>query len=162
VNVSLPLLHPFPARMAPQLVLECLPRQQDQTIRVLDPMMGSGTIPVLAAMRKYEAIGFDLDPLAVLIAQAWGRPLIVSMFMHAAREVAHSAREREDDEYFHPDPKTQEFIDYWFDRRTQLRLAALARAIVDQPKGPQALLWCAFSRLIITKDAGASRAWHVV
>ena len=59
--------------------------------------MGSGTIPVLAAMRQHEAVGFDLDPLAVLIAQAWGRPLIVSMFMRAAREVAHSARDLSQD-----------------------------------------------------------------
>jgi hypothetical protein len=161
VNSSVPLIHPFPARMAPELALDRLPRPQAGSFRVLDPMMGSGTIPVLAAMRQHEAVGFDLDPLAVLIAQAWGRPLIVSMFMHAAREVAHSAREREDDEYCHPDPKTQEFIDYWFDRRTQLRLAALARAILDQPKGPQALLWCAFSRLITTKDASASRVRDV-
>jgi hypothetical protein len=38
-------------------------------------MMGSGTIPVLAAMRKHEAAGFDLDPLAVLMARVWGRSL---------------------------------------------------------------------------------------
>jgi ribosomal protein L11 methylase PrmA len=83
--------------MAPGLALDRLPRPQAGLFRVLDAMMGSGTIPVLAAMRQHEAVGFDLDPLAVLIAQAWGRPLIVSMFMRAAREVAHSARDLSQD-----------------------------------------------------------------
>jgi hypothetical protein len=161
MNVSSPLVHPFPARMAPQLALDRLPRPQTRSFRILDPMMGSGTIPVLAAMRKHEAVGFDSDPLAVLIARAWGRPLASREFMSAAREVVRLGREQVGEAFTHPDPATQKFIDYWFDRRTQLRLAALARAIVDQPDDLQVPLWCAFSRLIITKDAGASRARDV-
>lgn len=161
MNASLPLVHPFPARMAPQLALDRLPRPQARSLRVLDPMMGSGTIPVLAAMREHEAVGFDVDPLALLISRAWGRPLPPRRFMSAAKEVARLGREREGEAFSHPDPETQEFINYWFDRRTQLRLAALARAIVDQPNDLRVPLWCAFSRLIITKDAGASRARDV-
>lgn len=81
--------------------------------------------------------------------------------MRAAKEVARLGREGEDEPFSHRDPETQEFIDYWFDRPTQLRLAALARAIVDQPNDLRVPLWCAFCRLIITKDAGASRARDV-
>ena len=92
MNASVPLVHPFPARMSPQLALESLPRRQDRPFRVLDPMMGSGTIPVLAAMRKHKAIGFDLDPLAVMIARAWGRSLVSRTFMRAAKQVARMAR----------------------------------------------------------------------
>ena len=29
---------------------------------VLDPMMGSGTIPVLAALQGHAAVGLDMDP----------------------------------------------------------------------------------------------------
>jgi hypothetical protein len=124
-------------------------------------MMGSGTIPILAAMRRHEAAGFDLDPLAVLIACTWGRPLPAGTFLKAAREVARSGREEQDQAWRHEDAETQRFIDYWFDGQTQLRLAALARAINAQPARLQTPLWCAFSRLIITKDAGASRARDV-
>lgn len=161
VNASSPLVHPFPARMAPQLALDRLPGRGERPLRVLDPMMGSGTIPVLAAMNRHEAAGFDLDPLAVLIARTWGRPLRADAYMKAAREVAHSGQEGEDQTWCHADAETQEFIDYWFDRRTQVRLAALAEAIVGQPTHLRDPLWCAFSRLIITKDAGASRARDV-
>jgi hypothetical protein len=110
--------------------------------------MGSGTIPVFAAMRKHEAIGFDLDPLAVIIARAWGRSLVSRTFMRSAKQVVRQARERDDEAFAHSDLETQEFIDYWFDRRTQLRLGALARAIADQPEDLRVPLWCAFSRLI--------------
>ena len=161
MNASSPLVHPFPARMAPQLALDRLPRPQARSFRILDPMMGSGTIPVLAAMRNHEAVGFDSDPLAVLMARAWGRPLASEMFMSAAREIVRLGREQEGEAFTHPDSETQTFIDYWFDRQTQLRLAALARAILNQPDELQVPLWCAFSRLIITKDAGASRARDV-
>ena len=161
MNASSPMVHPFPARMAPQLALDRLPRQQARSFRILDPMMGSGTIPVLAAMRRHEAVGFDSDPLAVLMARAWGRSLVSGKFMRAAREVVRLGREQEGQAFTHPDLETQKFIDYWFDRRTQLRLAALARAIIDQPHDLQVPLSCAFSRLIITKDAGASRARDV-
>lgn len=123
--------------------------------------MGSGTIPVLAAMSEHEATGFDVDPLAVLIARAWGRPLAAEAFMRAAREVARVGRDTKKEAWNHEDTETQTFIDYWFDQRTQLQLAALARAISDQPNDLRDPLWCAFSRLIITKDAGASRARDV-
>ncbi len=161
VNISSPMVHPFPARMAPQLALDRLPRRRNRPLSVLDPMMGSGTIPVLAAMRRHEAIGFDLDPLAVLIARTWGRHLSADAFERAAREVARFGRDEEGEAWDHDDAETQEFIDYWFDRHTQLRLAALARGIVRQPVHLQDQLWCAFSRLIITKEAGASRARDV-
>lgn len=147
--------------MAPQIALDRLPRRGGRRLTILDPMMGSGTIPVLAANSRHEAVGFDLDPLAVLLARTWGRRLPTNAFVEAAREVAGSGREEEDQTWQHDDAETQEFIDYWFDRRTQLRLAALARAISDQPVRLRDALWCSFSRLIITKDAGASRARDV-
>ena len=79
--------------------------------------MGSGTIPVFAAMRKHEAVGFESDPLAVLKAQTWGCPLAPRRFMGAVREVVHQGREQEAEPFTHPDLETQEFIDYWFDRQ---------------------------------------------
>ena len=161
MNVSSPMVHPFPARMAPQLALERLPKREKRPLSILDPMMGSGTIPVLAAMNLHKATGFDLNPLAVLIARTWGRPLPVDAFMEAAVEVVQAGRSGQNEPWKHGDAETQAFVDYWFDRPTQLRLASLARAINNQPTRLQDPLWCTFSRLIITKDAGASRARDV-
>src|SRR5579872_2487222 len=62
-------IHPFPARMAPEIVLRAL-RRDDGRKRVLDPMAGSGTTVVSARMRGYRAYGIDSDPLAVMITSA--------------------------------------------------------------------------------------------
>lgn len=153
-------VHPFPARMAPELALERLPEPEPRC-HVLDPMMGSGTIPVLAGVRGHLATGFDLDPLALLIAQTWGRPLPKDDYLAAAAAVAQDAREVDHGEVAVADDETREYIDRWFDVVAQGRLAALAAAINAQPPRLRAPLWCAFSRLIITKDAGASLARDV-
>src|SRR5947209_8752942 len=63
-------IHPFPARMAPSIVWQVLSSRKRRA-RVLDPMSGSGTTLAVARMRGHEVIGFDSDPLAVLISQVW-------------------------------------------------------------------------------------------
>ena len=63
-------IHPFPARMAPNLALERLKLLDDSSL-VLDPMAGSGVVLRQAIALGHEAIGFDMDPLAVLMARVW-------------------------------------------------------------------------------------------
>ena len=63
-------IHPFPARMAPGIALQAMPEDSEQ-LRVLDPMMGSGTVLAMARARGHRGFGFDLDPLAVLISKVW-------------------------------------------------------------------------------------------
>ncbi|WP_456658182.1 methyltransferase domain-containing protein [Bradyrhizobium sp. JR3.5] len=59
----------------------------------------------------------------------------------------------------HADDETRKFIRYWFDPYARRQLAALAEAIHRvQDSHTREALWCAFSRLIITKQAGASLA----
>src|ERR1700730_5045760 len=62
-------VHPFPARMAPGIALAVMSDIDES--RVLDPMMGSGTVLAMARAHGHRAIGFDVDPLAVLISKVW-------------------------------------------------------------------------------------------
>ena len=144
--------------MAPELALDRLP---DEPADVLDQMMGSGTIPVLAGTRGHAATGYDLDPLALLIAEVWGRSLDADKYLDAAEEVAEQARQSGEIELPTGDVETSAFIERWFDDVARQRLAALAFSIESQTRALQPALWCAFSRLIITKDAGASLARDV-
>ncbi|MBI8999974.1 hypothetical protein M0E87_06595 [Corynebacterium sp. CCM 9185] len=62
-------IHPFPARMAPDIAIDHLGSIEGESeLVVLDPMCGSGTVLAAAADRGHAARGFDVDPLAVLMS----------------------------------------------------------------------------------------------
>ena len=156
-------VHPFPARMAPKLVLDAVARCGG-TSRVLDPMSGSGTVPAAARAMGHRAIGMDVDPLAVLITKVRITPVDAASLRAEAAKVLAAARRRRPlraAEAFPQgcDDETRRFMEFWFDHRARSRLCALSSEIagVDNA-GIRDALWCAFSRLIITKESGASRA----
>ena len=157
-------IHPFPARMAPSLALEVIAEIR-RPLRVLDPMSGSGTVLAVAHSTGHHAVGVDLDPLAVLISRVWTTTIDVEAVQDAATTVLEHARRifaslRTRDAYpKNADSETRQFIRYWFDDYARRQLASLATAI-DRTRDSaiRDSLWCALSRLIITKQSGASLA----
>lgn len=157
-------IHPFPARMAPGIALEAL-GESETPLRVLDPMAGSGTVLAVARAKGHRAFGIDLDPLAVLLAGVWTRTVNAEQVNDKAAEVLARAKAT-----FRPlpsgrayprdsDNETRKFIRYWFDDYARRQLAALSTAIRRvHDDAIRDVLWCSFSRLIITKRAGASLA----
>ncbi len=134
-----------------------------QKMRVLDPMVGSGTTLVAARIQGHEAIGFDTDPLAVLIARAWSSDIDPLELRRKAREVKERARRRLRElslgEAYpsRADEETRAFIRFWFDPLNRKQLAALTQTISRvRDTETQLLLWCALSRLVITKKVGVS------
>jgi DNA modification methylase len=157
-------IHPFPARMAPSIAFDELP-SSSTPLRVLDPMVGSGTTAVVARAKGHHAIGFDSDPLAVALSSAWCADLKQESIEDLAGEVLKEAvcrHKKLDDAKSFPvgaDEATKEFVKFWFDQRNRLQLRALADAIEKVPKrSERTILWCGFSRLIITKSRGVSLA----
>ena len=68
--------HPYPARMIPLIakrIIEKYATHIDDVI--LDPFCGSGTVLVEAVVHDKHAIGFDINPLAVLIAKTKTTPI---------------------------------------------------------------------------------------
>jgi site-specific DNA-methyltransferase (cytosine-N4-specific) len=63
-------LHPYPAKFIPHIPRNLLAAFGRVDLPVLDPMCGSGTALVEAALSGYRAIGVDLNPIAVLAATA--------------------------------------------------------------------------------------------
>jgi hypothetical protein len=156
-------VHPFPARMAPDIALAGL--QSPRKLKVLDPMAGSGTSMVLARLLGHIAIGYDQDPLALLIAKTWCSRVSESTLRSALASTVNVARTRWTTSAPYPpsaDSETRRFVRYWFDLRTRKKLAALAAAICgNKQQVLRTQLWCAFSRLIIVKDNGVSLARDV-
>ena len=161
-------IHPFPARMAPELIWDELPENSSRRLRVLDPMAGSGTTLVVARMRGHDVVGYDRDPLAVLIARAWLTNIDEKETRAKASELLRRARTRSrglklSDAYPRfPDAETKEFVRYWFDNVNRVQLTALSESIsrLHDPS-LRNVMWCAFSRLIITKRVGVSLASDV-
>jgi DNA modification methylase len=162
--------HAFPAKFPPQLprlFIECLtlPGQ-----RVLDPMMGSGTCIVEASALGREAIGFDIDPLAVLLSKVKHRALEAESVRRKGLEVLDIAEfhVRSDQGTLRQevelrfDAETRKFLDYWFSNQTQLELVAIIREIekVNITEIRDFLL-LVFSSIIITKSGGVSLAWDL-
>jgi len=157
-------VHPFPARMAPGIALQVI-SEAKKPLRVLDPMMGSGTVIALARLKGHKAIGIDIDPLAVLISSVWTTANNAEKVRNKARVVLARARDifvtlSQRNAYpWNSDQETRRFVVYWFDGYARRQLTSLATAI-DRVRDDvtRNVLWCAFSRLIITKQSGASLA----
>lgn len=157
-------IHPFPARMAPGIAIDALGECMTP-LRVLDPMAGSGTVLAVARAKGHRAFGVDLDPLAVLLAGVWTRTVNPEAVTEKAAEVldrAKAATRSLSSGSAYPagsDEKTRKFIRFWFDDYARCQLAALSDAIRRvRDEATRDVLWCGFSRLIITKSAGASLA----
>jgi hypothetical protein len=125
-------------------------------------MVGSGTSVVIAKLLGHHALGFDKDPFAILLADVWCNPPDSDDLIEAGTLVLEKASVASKTVGPYPsyaDPETRTFIDYWFDEDSASQLNSLAQQIKKvRPLPSRNALWCAFSRLIISKQAGASRA----
>jgi hypothetical protein len=154
--------------MAPDLALTALD-DMPQGGLVLDPMMGSGTVVRQASESGHRAIGFDLDPLAVLMSRAWTTPVddrvAAELFAELMDRVAADGTPPDFLEW-QRDDDTVRFIEYWFHADQRRDLARIAIELdrmtrEDLSEGQQAaldVLKVGFSRIIITKEQAASLA----
>jgi len=68
-------LHAFAAKFPPQLPRLLITSLTEPGEVVLDPMMGSGTAVLEAAILGRRAIGVDIDPLAVALCRVKTMPI---------------------------------------------------------------------------------------
>lgn len=158
--------------MAPELALEKLQDIGKKGL-VLDPMAGSGTVLRQATDLGHRAIGFDMDPLAVLMTRVWttatNEKLVDSIAECATRRIEGILPDEAKLPWMDDDAETSAFVSYWFAepqrgdlRRIAFVLDDLGREFLDPAEQLAIdLLRIALSRLIITKDKGASLARDV-
>lgn len=159
--------HSFPAKFPPQLPRKFIAALTAPGDLVLDPMMGSGTTVLEAFLSGRYGLGFDIDPLAVMLSRVKTTPIsteqtarIASQILGRARyalsqhkeELKRAIQRRWDDD-------TRQFVDYWFAPETQVELMALIGEIerLDDP-GLRFFFELVFSSVIITKWGGVSLA----
>ena len=150
--------------MAPEIVWSSLePLEPGGT--VVDPMCGSGMVLREAIHQGHRAVGFDIDPLAVLMSKVCTQPLNESELLDRGETVVKKASALRQADIYLPwideDLETSKFIDFWFEdaQKDQLRRLAF---LVATKRGPfNDALKLAISRTIVTKKIGASVAWDV-
>jgi tRNA G10 N-methylase Trm11 len=158
--------------MAPDLALAKLHRLPPGSV-VLDPMVGSGTVVRQAIHLGHKAIGVDSDPLAVLMSQVWTRSVRDQSIEQTLATLLATVRSLRLSDVYLPwvdeDEETANFVMYWFgtQQRNVLRRLAFALWSLDDGRNDSAarrvndVLRLALSRIIITKDQGASLARDV-
>lgn len=170
-DIGIKPIHPFPARMAPSIAISALRKLPANSV-VLDPMAGSGTVLRHASELGHRAIGYDMDPLAILMARVWTTPIDGDALTRLSEEVLREAREQRlrdvDLPEIDDDSDTRVFVDYWFGAKQRNDLRKLAYCLRRlrskrrvELRAAADVLRIAFSRLIITKDVGASLARDV-
>lgn len=161
-------IHPFPARMAPELALAAL---KDVAVggTIVDPMMGSGTVVRQATELGLQAIGFDMDPLAVLMSRVWTTPVADDAIGKMYHRLAKLALAADPGDIYLPwiddDSETRDFVGYWFGRRQSDALRCWSWAIAKVADDAESIdisaldvVRIALSRIIVTKEQCASLA----
>jgi hypothetical protein len=151
--------------MAPEFALAHLADLPKGQI-VLDPMSGSGTVLRQASALGHRAYGFDVDPLAVLMSRVWTTAINDATVETLFKQVVADAKKAKSVTlpWIDDDPETKTFAKYWFgdsQRRELRRLAFVlarhaAEAKTHNERAAVDVLRLALSRIIITKDKGAS------
>ena len=156
--MKLSTIHPFPARMAPELACYALGKVPNGG-RVLDPMCGSGTVARAAVESGLQCIGVDIDPLSVLMSRVWTTRLEpgriradAECLVREAGSLPSGAVERTTDR------KTRDFISYWFAPKQESELARLTTVLGRQERPTDGALAISLSRIIVSKEMMASLA----
>ena len=90
-NYASHALHAFAAKFPPQLPRVFIEGLTQRGETVMDPMMGSGTAIVEAFLCGRRAVGFDIDPLALLICRVKTHPVNLLEATWAGKRVVSSA-----------------------------------------------------------------------
>ncbi|MGH9941992.1 MAG: DNA methyltransferase [Pyrinomonadaceae bacterium] len=160
-------LHAYAAKCPPQLVRYALRYYSKPGETVLDPMVGSGTALVEARLMGRHACGYDIDPLARLIAQVKSRKVSDSrielayevIVKRSARDlVALQSPQATTAVRRRATPPNFPNQDYWFDSDVSAALAILSYHIGTTPMsgGVRDFFWVAFSSLILARTSVAN------
>jgi site-specific DNA-methyltransferase (cytosine-N4-specific) len=137
-------LHSYPAMMAPPVARKLIEMLSEQGDTVFDPFCGSGTVTTEAVRLGRHAIGFDINPLALLIAEVKATPIMPQRLWQALAQIESSLQRLGEVE-----PPKFANIDYWFKPEVQKQLARLKAAIdALEDKAVKKFSLVVFSRVV--------------
>jgi len=160
-------IHAFPTKFPPQIPRTFIQSLTDPGDTVLDPMMGSGTTVLESFLLGRKAIGYDVDPLSVLLSKTKTTPIHQEEALALSKEIVRRAndafyrwrKEIEAELCVFWDEKTRYFVNYWFSRDVQIALKSILNEIERiEDEDLKDFFKICFSAIIITKTGGVSLA----
>jgi DNA modification methylase len=152
-------LHPYPAKFIPQIPRVLIEQLAPKDGIVWDPMCGSGTTLVEAALNGRNAIGTDINPVAVLVSTAKTSPLDANDYADLASLQAQltqaAALIRNDLPAFETRVRRDHFPDFqnrshWFHDVVTRELTYIRDSIYGlESKKAKVLALCTFSAIIV-------------
>lgn len=147
-------LHPYPAKFIPHIPRELIKAYSRPGETVWDPMCGSGTSLVEAALGGREAIGSDINPIAILASKAKTTPLtsrsrdeIRGLLLRIRVNSTVWPGGRPDRRPVIPEFHNRE---HWFSPRATHELGLILEDIESmETDGARQLALCAFSAIVV-------------
>ena len=146
-STHFPNLHRYPATMLPQIGIELFKELNINKNKLLDPYCGTGSSFLAGMVSGFsEFHGFDINPLAVLIAKTRYTKLNTKKLLNY-REDIHCITHYEEEDILPPFVTN---IDFWFSKRSIKDLSIIRNAILKTVKDKkyQSLFWLAFSKTV--------------
>lgn len=123
-------LHPYPARMIPQIARKLIHMYADSKDICIDPYCGSGTVLVESNLYKIKSIGIDINPLAVLISKVKTTQIDIDLLIHEKKKllagIAHDLTNMDNVNI----PEIPN-LDYWFKNDISKKLAIIKKSIFN-------------------------------
>ena len=150
-------IHPYPARMIPQIARRLIDRYSKPNDVVLDPFCGSGSVLAEAKILGRKAIGIDINPLAVLIAKVKTTPIEPSKLEYYLDCIKKKLKER-------INIKIPRFfnLEYWFKEKTIRELSILKQALIQvEEKHVKDFFYVCFSKTVIDVSLCRSKEYKL-
>lgn len=127
VNDSTHTYHKYPAKFIPHIPRWAIGINKKRTL-IIDPFCGSGTTNLEALRLGYPSYGFDIDPLALLIAKVKTTPIDPRKILKYQKIILKEiASFKSKNPYPYP---TIENIDHWFSPISKKKLGFLKQIIL--------------------------------
>ncbi|TXT55911.1 MAG: LexA repressor [Candidatus Thorarchaeota archaeon] len=121
-------LHPYPARMIPQIVARLLSSYSEENDIIWDPFCGSGSTLVESMLYHRKSIGTDLNPFAIFLSRVKTTPISPIKLRKTKGDLIdniHKIRRKD----VSLQPPEMPNIDYWFSPAVQSDLSLIREAI---------------------------------
>lgn len=139
--------HSYPAKFIPQIVCRVADKYTKKTDLVVDPFGGCGTTLVESKIMGRNSVGVDINPVAVMIANAKTTAIEPSTLLFFFEGIMNDLKKISKDE--HILAPAHERIDYWFKAEQKQKLTILFHRIEKiNDANIKNFFTCAFSNIL--------------